>query len=367
MKIKKLETFCNEFVGFVRVTSDDGSEGWGQVSTYNADITCAIFHRQVARWALGAGALDIDYLVDTIPEREHKFPGSYLMRALTGLDTALWDLRGKLEGKSVCALLGGRPRPFPVYASSMKRGEITPEDEAKRFVKLRDESGYSAFKFRVGKECGHDEDEWPGRTEAIVPMIREALGPDARLLVDANSCYTPKKAIAIGHMLEDHGICHFEEPCPYWEYGWTKEVADALALDVTGGEQDCELALWRLVVDTRAVDVVQPDICYVGGLTRALKVADMAKLAGIKVTPHSANLSLVTVFTLHMMGAIENAGPYVEFSIEGADYYPWQDRLFTPALVARDGKVQIPEGPGWGIEINPAWLDKAAYQKSEMV
>lgn len=366
MKIKALETFSNQQVGFVRVTTSDGRQGWGQVSTYNADITCTIFHRQVARYALGADALDIESLVTTIPEREHKFPGSYVMRALTGLDTALWDLRGKIEGKSVCALLGGTPRPFPVYASSMKRAEITPKEEAARFIKLRDEFGYTAFKFRVGKECGHDQDEWPGRTDEIVPLIRKTLGPDATLLVDGNSCYTPKKAIEIGRMLEDNGICHFEEPCPYWEYHWTKEVKEALGLDVTGGEQDCDLALWRFMIDLQAVDVAQPDVCYMGGINRTLKVAKMAQAAGLPVTPHSANQSLVTVFTLHLMGALENAGPYVEYSIEGPDYYPWEQGLYHPALVARDGKVQIPEGPGWGVEISKDWLAQSTYQKSEL-
>jgi L-alanine-DL-glutamate epimerase-like enolase superfamily enzyme len=96
MKIKKLETFCNEFVGFVRATSETGAEGWGQVSTYNADITCEIFHRQVARHALGTDALDFADTLNLIGEREHKYPGSYLRRAMTGLDTALLDLRGKL-------------------------------------------------------------------------------------------------------------------------------------------------------------------------------------------------------------------------------------------------------------------------------
>lgn len=366
MKIKKLETFTNQSVGFVKVTTDEGKEGWGQVSNYNSDITCQIFHRQVARYALGQDALDIESLVTTIPEREHKFPGSYLMRAITGLDTALWDLRGKLEGKSVCELLGGKPRPFPVYASSMKRGEITPEAEAERLKRLQGEFGYTAFKFRVGKECGHDEDEWPGRTDAIVPQVRKALGEKATLLVDGNSGYTPKKAIEVGKMLQDHGVVHFEEPCPYWEYHWTKEVKEALDLDVTGGEQDCDLALWRFAIDMRAVDVVQPDVCYIGGINRTLKVVEMAKQAGIPVTPHSANLSMVTVFTLHLMGAIDNAGPYVEFSIEGEDYYPWQDGLFTPALVAKDGKVQIQDAPGWGVEISKDWLSKATYQKSEL-
>jgi L-alanine-DL-glutamate epimerase-like enolase superfamily enzyme len=92
----------------------------------------------------------------------------------------------------------------------------------------------------------------------------------------------------------------------------------------------------------------------------------MAQAAGLPVTPHSANLSLVTVFTLHLMGAIAGAGPYVEFSIEGADYYPWQEGLFAPALVARGGKVAIPDGPGWGVEINPAWLARATRESSNL-
>jgi len=364
MKIKSIETFANEFVGFVRVTDETGLEGWGQVANYNADITVLVLHRQVAPWAIGRDAIDIETLVTTIPEREHKFPGSYLCRALAGLDTALWDLRGKREQKSVCELLGGTPRFFPVYASSMKR-DITPEDEAARLLRLRDRFGYNAFKFRVGKECGHDEDEWPGRTEAIVPAMRRAMGSGVKLLADANSCYTPGKAVEIGHLLEANGICHFEEPCPYWELEWTKQVAEALDLDVTGGEQDCDLATWRRLIEMRAVDVVQPDICYLGGINRTLKVAKMAEAAGLPVTPHSANLSLVTVFTLHLMGALPNAGPYVEFSIEGADYYPWQDGLFSPCFQIEDGKVRIPDGPGWGVEVNRDWLANAAYRKSD--
>lgn len=363
MRIKSIETFTNEFVGFVRVTTDDGSQGWGQVSTYNADISSLVLHRQVAPYALGADALDIDALIDLIPEREHKFPGSYLRRAMAGLDTALWDLRGKLEGKSVCQLLGGTPRPLRVYASSMRR-DISAGDEADRLARLRDEYGYDAFKIRVGSEFGHDVDEAPGRTEAVVPTMRKTLGDDVDLLADANSCYTVGRAIEVGRLLEDNGYCHFEEPCPYWELDWTKEVTDTLDIDVTGGEQDCDLATWRRMAAMRAVDVLQPDICYLGGLTRTLRVADLARKSDLPCTPHSANLSLVTVFTLHMMGAIESAGPYVEFSIEGADYYPWQVGLYEPALVARDGRVPIPEGPGWGVEINPEWLERATYQSS---
>jgi L-alanine-DL-glutamate epimerase-like enolase superfamily enzyme len=365
MKINRIETFCNQFVGFVRVTADDGSQGWGQVSTYNADITSQIMHRQVAPWSLGQDALDIDSLMDRIPEREHKFPGSYLVRAMTGLDTALWDLRGKLEGRSVCELIGGKPRPIRAYASSMKR-DITPKDEAARLLKLRDKFGFDAFKFRVGAEVGHDEDEWPGRTEEIIPTMRKALGDDVALLADANSCYSPRRAIEVGRILADSGISHYEEPCPYWELAQTKQVTDTLDIDVTGGEQDCDLTIWRRMIEMRAVDVIQPDVCYLGGLTRTLRVAKMGAEAGLPCTPHCANLSMVTLFTMHLLGAIPNAGKYLEFSIEGADYYPWQDGLFvrSPYDIV-DGKATIPDVPGWGVEVAPAWLEKSKYQVSE--
>lgn len=365
MKIAKIETFCDEFVGFLKVTTDEGGEGWGQVSTYNADITCQVVHRQVAPWALGADALDIAQLAEIIPEREHKFPGSYLRRALAGLDTALWDLRGKLEGKPVTALIGGTPGRLRAYASSMRR-DITPDGEAERLLRLRDTKGFDAFKFRVGAECGRDVDEWPGRSEAIVPAIRKALGGEVDLLVDANSGFTPKRAIEIGRLLEAEGICHFEEPCPYWEWDWTRQVSEALEVDVAGGEQDCDLSVWRHLIAIRAVDIVQPDICYLGGLARTLQVAEMAEAAGLPCTPHCANLSMVTLFTMHLLRAIPNAGRYLEFSIEGPDYYPWQEGLFRETPYRIDGgEVEVTDAPGWGVEIAPQWLESVKHQLSE--
>lgn len=366
MRIAKLETFADEFVCFVKVTADDGSIGWGQTSTYNADISATVFHRQVVPWVLGQQASDIQALIDRVEEKEHKYPGSYRCRALAGLDTALWDLQGRLAGKPVVELLGGKPRRLRAYASSMKR-DITPRQEAQRLVALRDEFGFTAFKWRVAAECGRDVDEWPGRTEDIVPTVSRALGDGIDKLVDANSGYSPPRAIEVGRLLEQEGVGHFEEPCPYWHLEQTKQVTDALSLDVTGGEQDWDLATWQRMIDLRAVDVVQPDVMYMGGLTRTLTVARMAAEAGMPVTPHSANLSLVTMCTMHLLGAIPNAGKYLELSIEGADYYPWQQELFLgdPYRVV-DGHVTIPAGPGWGVEINPQWLARAAYRSATL-
>jgi L-alanine-DL-glutamate epimerase-like enolase superfamily enzyme len=104
---------------------------------------------------------------------------------------------------------------------------------------------------------------------------------------------------------------------------------------------------------------------YMGGMVRTLEVASMAAAAGMPCTPHSANRSLVTLCTMHLLGAIPNAGRYLELSIEGADYYPWEAGLFLqdPFHVV-DGQVTIPAEPGWGVEVSPAWLEAATYQRS---
>ena len=364
-RIIRLETFTTPLIGFVRVTTEDGQTGWGQVSTYNSDITCQVLHRQIAPWALGRGVDALEQLVELIPLREHKFPGTYLCRALAGLDTAVWDLRGKMAGKPVAALLGGQAGELRAYASSMRR-DITPEDEAERLLKLQGELGFDAFKVRCGAECGNDRDEWPGRSEAIIPYIRKAMGDQASLLIDANSGFTPARAIAIGHLLEDHGFEHFEEPCPYWELEQTAEVTEALTIAVSGGEQDFDLRQWRRIIGMPAVDIVQPDIMYLGGICRTMQVADMAAKANLPVTPHCANLSLVTLFTMHLMRAMPQAGKYLEFSIEGPEYYPWQYDLFVhDPYQVNNGKVTVTDAPGWGIDIQPEWLARSQYQISE--
>jgi L-alanine-DL-glutamate epimerase-like enolase superfamily enzyme len=144
---------------------------------------------------------------------------------------------------------------------------------------------------------------------------------------------------------------------------WTKEVADELEVPVSGGEQDTDLAQFQRMICMRAVDIVQPDICYVGGLSRALEVARMAEKAGMICTPHAANLSMVTVFTLHMVAAIPNAGRFMEYTIESD---PWTEGLLTSKLEVAGGKVSVPDGPGWGVTIQPEWLDKAEYQISQI-
>ena len=361
MTIRSIETFHRNPVAFCRVTSDDGAQGWGQLSPYNADIAAEVLHRQVAPLCLGRDEGDIDGLVEAVMEGTYKFPGSYVCRALCGVETALWDLRGRRQGRSVADLLGRRRDRVLAYGSSMRR-DIKPDDECERFQRLVGEKGFKAFKMRVGSVCGRDQDQWPGRTPELIAKTRKAVGDSVNLMADGNSCYSAAAAIEVGRMMQDQHFYWFEEPCLWWQYDATRQVADALEMPVSGGEQDNFMPAWDWMIDSHTVDIVQPDVCYIGGLTRTLHVARRAAGKGLRCVPHSANLSMVTVFTLHLMAAIENAEQYLEFSIEPNE---WVRGLFDPALEVVDGALKVPDEPGWGVTIRADWLEKAERRISE--
>lgn len=145
------------------------------------------------------------------------------------------------KGVPVCKLVGGEPERLAVYGSSMSR-DIEPEAEAERLVELQAEKGYDAFKIWVGSwdSRGNDEDAWPERSEKLVPIVREPVGEDTVLFVDANSAYSPAGALELEReTLAPNGVVHFEEPYPYWELDLTEEVREGAETPVAGGEQDC--------------------------------------------------------------------------------------------------------------------------------
>lgn len=362
MKITSIETFSNHQICFVRVKADNGGEGFGQTAPFHANITALVLHQQMAQYFIGAELnepSDIAELAEKSIIAQYKFPWSYICRAVAGIETALWDLFGKLSGQPVYQLLGGTFRPIPVYGSSMSRS-ISPNDESIRMKKLKEEQGFRAFKFRIGDGVGKNADVFTGRTEQIIESVRKAVGSNTYLCADANGAYTPEKAIEIGRLLESFGVLHYEEPCPFNELEWTKQVSETLTVQVTGGEQDNDMAQWRRMIDMRAVDTVQPDVCYIGGISRTLKIADMARKAGMVCTPHSANLTMIPVFTSHLLMAIPNSGPFMELSIDDN----FSQELFMETFQVCDGTFNVPIGSGWGLTIRPEWLSKSEYNIS---
>ena len=220
-----------------------------------------VLHRQVAGYFLGQPEEGHAACVEACLQGEYKFTGTYIHRALAGVDTAVLDLRARRAGVPVCALFGGRAGPIPAYGSSMRR-DLNAEQMAGLLVDLQQRDGYGAFKIKIGGRLGRGEDAWPGRTEAVVAGVRAAVAPGTKLIADANGSYGALGAIRVAkEVLEPAGIAMLEEPCPYWDIEGTRSVAEALEMPVSGGEQDFEWHQWRRIVEGRCVDLVQPDLC----------------------------------------------------------------------------------------------------------
>ena len=359
MSIASITSWTEEHVCFVEVRSEDGARGFGQCAPYHPQVTCELLHRLIAPLALGRPEEPIGTMIESIFASEYKFAGSFLCRAMAGLDTALWDLAARRRGVPVCTLAGGSPRVVPVYASSMRR-DLAPQEELERFRLLRDSQGFRAFKCKVGARRGTDRPEAPGRSRALVEGLRRTLGGDAILIADANGAYGPDEAIAMAGTLRDLGYAAFEEPCLHDEPEQTAAVHAVGLLPIAGGEQDWALPVWRRAV--RDLDICQPDIGYVGGFHRALTIAGLAAAAGRTVTPHTANRSMLQVFSLHLMSCLGQAWSHLECSIEAP---PWVDGLLLGLPPVIDGCMACPTGPGWGVEPDPQRLARMTRRISK--
>jgi L-alanine-DL-glutamate epimerase-like enolase superfamily enzyme len=363
VNITHIETLLySDKVAVVRVATDTGAIGIGQTACHGADLSVAVLHKLIAPIFLGQNPWDLQALVTRAMRENYKYNGTLKCRALCGVETALWDLLGQITGQPVYRLLGGAVRErVPVYASSLSR-KITPEQEAARMAELVARKGFRCVKIKVGGRMSRDADAAPGRTEQIVPLMREALGVQVDISADANSSYTPAKAIQVGRLLEHYGYFHFEEPCPFDEPENTRQVAAALDIPIAGGEQDSDLRMFKQLLDQRVVDIVQPDIGYIGGISRAKRVAELAELAGAPCTPHCSNHSLLQVFTLHLAAAMPACYQYQEWRAD--DDVPWAEAIFEPALEVIDGHLPLPTLPGWGIRIQPEFERSAEKRVS---
>ncbi len=176
-------------------------------------------------------------------------------------------------------------------------------------------------------------DSLPGRTERLIPLVREAFGPSMTLYADSNSSYDAAKAIEIGRLMEQHSYGFYEEPCQFDHLGETKVVADALTIPVAGGEQEFSEYRFRWAIANRAVDIVQPDLHYYGGFIRSMRVARMAHAAGMLCTPHMSGAGLGFLDVAHFVSCIPNPVEFHEF--KGECQYPGQQRVLVAQVRAR--------------------------------
>ncbi|MCL2055604.1 MAG: mandelate racemase/muconate lactonizing enzyme family protein [Oscillospiraceae bacterium] len=359
MQIKSLETFSTKDICFVRATDSDGDRGWGMTAPFSANISALVLHQIAASIAMKPYE-DFTTVADEVIYQQYKFLGTFLARAAAGIDTALWDLNAKKKGVSVAELAGKKRDVIDLYASSMKR-DLPVQEEADRLRELQDRLGYKALKLHPGIPVGRDLDFWPGRTEDMVAAMVKTAKPDTHIIVDVNGNYSVETAIEMAKFLHSHGVKLFEEPCPYWEIEKTKAVRDAcveIGIPVAGGEQDYIDTMWERMIGQRVMDVCQPDLLYLGGFTRSLRIARLAAEKGLQVTPHTSNQSPIFIMGLHYMACIDTPYPFLECGIEDDR---WALDCYRPLVEIKDGRSAVPTAPGWGFEPDADFLAKADY------
>ncbi|GBG25562.1 L-Ala-D/L-amino acid epimerase [Hondaea fermentalgiana] len=386
-----LETFESPDgkIALLKLTTSDGIEGWGQFGNKDVDLTVEIFHRRVAPAAMGALVRDPAALVERIVgfELNYKQLGVQLSKALAGLDAAVWDACGKFAQCTVCELLCARPlSAFPVYASSISR-KIAPQDLADEMARLKQTHGVRAFKVKAGKRMqgllarGQDpkskqEDQWPGRTAAVLRAVREAVGPECELMVDANGAY-PSPATdstdgafvdGVCKMLREYGVSFFEEPffwCDYDAYRHLRDREGRAGLPVAGGEQEFRMDVWRAGLP---LDIYQPDFGYAGGPSSILQIAQFARRDGRRFVPHSPQGDLHVVYALHVASALSDPqldrielacvdDGLCQVFIDTNGTVTSMPQITGTPLRLKHGHLDLePQCHGWGVEIDPVWL-----------
>ena len=357
--IDKLELLYREGVYVVRVRTTKGDEGLAVANGSRMREFYPVFLRRIVPFFQKK---DVRFLESLLPKfyrhgSNYKLQGIGLWAPYAATEMAFLDLLGKLTNQSIGELLGGvKRREIAVYRASGNRGNSVDE-EIDYLHRLAEETGGKALKFRLGGRMSKNADSLAGRSEALIPRVREAFGDDFTLYADSNSSYDVPNAIRIGRLMEKYDYGFFEEPCPF-DYLWeTKQVADALDIPIAGGEQEFSMRRFRWTIAHRAVDVVQPDLHYFGGYLRVIRVARMANAVGLPCTVHMSGSGLGYVDMCHLASCIENPGPHQEF--KGATKIPVH--CDSSSLKSEQGKVRVPSGPGYGVTIDPDFLAGAEH------
>lgn len=341
-----------------RVRSRDGAEGLS-VAHSTMSTLFPIFLRNVQPFFLGKDARELDLILEKIYiyNFNFRFNGLALGLPLATVEFAILDMLGRIAGKPVGELIGEiHNRDVGVYMATEWRER--PVQESIELIKGAVASyDVHALKIKVGGLMFMTTDMYaegpPGRTEEIVPLVRKTFGDEMALYADANSFYSVPEAIRVGRLLEEYGYEYFEEPVMFDHIEEIKQVSDALTMPIANGEQDYGFYGFRWLLANDGLDIVQPDNYYFGGLIRSMKVARMAAAFGKTMVPHMSGGGLGFLYNIQFVSAVPNAGAHHEF--KGLDtHVPFE--CPTSPLEVRDGRIKVPTGPGFGVDIDPDWV-----------
>lgn len=333
----------------VEVICDDGTIGWGEClgpARPNAAVVAAY-----KPWVIGQNPLETEKIWATCYNalRDQGQRG-LTITALSGIDIALWDIKGKHLGVSVSTLLGGRFRDsIRAYATgSFKRDGVDRVADNAEEMAGHAQAGFHAMKIKIGFDVEEDL--------RVIRAVRNAIGPDCRLMIDGNHGYDTIEAIRVGQRAAEYGIDWFEEPVVPEQLAAYREVRAKQPIPVSGGETWHTRWGFLEPMSTRAIDIAQPDLAGVGGFTEARRIVDMATLYGIRIVPHVWGTAVHIAAALQFMAALppnpvrsNPIEPLMEFD---RTHNPFRQAIVNTPLEHNRGVLTIPNGPGLGIEVN---------------
>ena len=341
-------TFYNRRHMLVEIVCDNGLVGWGECLG-PADINVAIV-KMMTPLLIGKQALDIELIWNELYSqfRDQGQRGA-ILTSISGIDIALWDLSGKYYNKPIYQLLGGAYRKkIPAYATGGFR--IVGKDRIASLVVETDgyvKQGFKALKIKIGFGIELDI--------AAIAAVRQAIGPKISLMIDANHGYDLCDAIKIGQLAAQYDIDWFEEPVIPEALNCYREMRKRQPIPVAGGET--WHSRWGIneALKQQSVDIIQPDVCGVGGLTEARKIITLADIHHVRLVPHVWGTSIAMAAGLHFHAIIppspnahESRSPHFEFD---QTHNPFRNAIVEDLIQHNNGIIEVPEGPGLGIKV----------------
>ena len=335
----------------VEIATDAGITGWGEC--YGpAAVNRSLIETQYAPRVIGRDPFDVEAIWEDLYNRIKDYGAQgFSITALSGIDIALWDIMGRAVGKPVHKLIGGAWRTsVQAYATGLYFTDMDRlvEEAVEEALAYRAQ-GFRAIKMKIG--LGD-----PKLDLRRVAAVREAIGPEVALAVDANHCFSVPQAIRLGRMLEPLDILWFEEPISPEDHDGYVEVTRALDMAVAGGENDFTRWGFRDIIARKAMDIVQPDACAAGGISEMRKIATLASAFGVECVPHAWGSAIGLAATVQFLAtlpdqppALRPIPPMLEFE---QTPNPLRDLLAKEPIVQQGGIVAVPTGPGLGIEID---------------
>jgi L-alanine-DL-glutamate epimerase-like enolase superfamily enzyme len=361
VKITAVKVFPLRNAMFVKVETDAGVSGWGEGDHDHTPIVSKAVQEVCAPVMLGQSPWMSEQIFHKILfEAEDLGSTGLLLGALAGIDNALWDLKGRLVGLPVWALLGGyqtdRIRLYGSFGRTKTGGWKTPDEMARTAAEFT-QQGYTAVKARMQIRLLNIDPD-PDPTFEVVRAVRKAIGDDVKLFVDFNNGYSPGRAIALGRKLYEHfNIAILEEPVSYHNYHDLAQVVDAMDVPVAAGEHEFNRWQMRELITEGKVDILNTDIIKAGGITENKRIAALAAAFDRPVMAHNTRPTLGSAATLHFMATLHNAGRWLESS--GPRPEMGLEPFFHNLLEFDGGYLKVPNTPGLGLEVNEQALQKA--------